>query len=86
MSEMERINLTAAGEAPLEKSGSFEENLARLETLVRQLERGELGLEESLARYQEGVGLIRQCQKSLDRAAEQMKILTADGEVTKADV
>lgn len=68
------------------KEPGFEENLSRLETLVRQLERGELGLEESLARYQEGVGLILQCQKSLDRAAEQLKILTADGEVQEGNV
>ncbi len=85
MSEMIQ-NQTAGEKGAAENNLSFEENLARLETLTRQLERGELGLEESLARYQEGVGLIRVCQKSLDRAAEQIKILTADAEVVDANV
>jgi len=55
---------------------SFEENMARLETLVRQLERGELSLEDALACYQEGVALIGFCQSSLDRTAKEVEILT----------
>ena len=55
---------------------SFEDNMARLETLVRQLERGELKLEEALACYQEGVALIGYCQRSLSRTAKEIEILT----------
>ena len=55
---------------------SFEENMARLETLVRQLERGELSLEDALVCYQEGVALVGFCRKSLDRAAKEVEILT----------
>ena len=55
---------------------SFEENMARLETLVRQLERGELSLEKALECYKEGVALIGFCQHSLDRAAKEVESLT----------
>jgi len=54
----------------------FEENLARLETLVRQLERGELSLEDALICYQEGVALVGYCQQSLERTAKEVEILT----------
>ncbi len=55
---------------------SFEENINRLEILVRQLERGELSLEEALVCYQEGVALVRFCQQSLERTAKEVEILT----------
>ena len=55
---------------------SFEENMLKLETLVRQLERGELKLEEALACYQEGVALIGLCQRSLARTAKEIDVLT----------
>ncbi len=55
---------------------SFEENIARLEALTRQLERGDLSLEEALERYKEGVSLIGYCQRSLERAAKEIEILT----------
>lgn len=65
----------AAGAA--EKAGaSFEESMQRLEILVRQLERGELGLEQSLTCFEEGIGLVKLCQGQLDRAAQQIQILT----------
>lgn len=54
----------------------FEENMARLETLVRQLERGELSLEDALTCYQEGVALVGYCQHSLERTAKEVELLT----------
>lgn len=53
----------------------FETALARLESLVTQMENGALPLEQSLAAYQEGVGLARFCQQRLDAAEEQVKVL-----------
>ena len=55
---------------------SFEENMARLEMLVSQLERGELSLEDALKCYQEGVALVGYCQKSLERTAAEVEVLT----------
>ena len=44
--------------------------------LVSQLERGELSLEDALKCYQEGVALVGYCQKSLERTAAEVEVLT----------
>lgn len=46
----------------------FEESYARLESLVAEMERGELPLETMLERFEEGVGLIRHCNAFLRQA------------------
>jgi exodeoxyribonuclease VII small subunit len=56
---------------------TFEQSLVDLERVVRDLEDGRLGLEESLACYEQGVCLVRRCYNQL-RAAEQ-KILLLSG-------
>ncbi|HZZ28757.1 MAG TPA: exodeoxyribonuclease VII small subunit [Pirellulales bacterium] len=55
---------------------SFEQALASLEQIVRDLEAGGLGLAESLARYEEGVKLLRQCHGLLERAQRRIELLT----------
>ncbi len=54
---------------------SFEESLKRLETVVDQLEKGELTLEESLKLFEEGVKLTASCKKELDDAEGKVQIL-----------
>jgi exodeoxyribonuclease VII small subunit len=49
---------------------TFEQALTDLERIVRELEDGQTGLEEALARYEKGVGLLKHCYGLL-RAAEQ---------------
>lgn len=56
-----------------EKNATFEQNMARLEQIVRSLERGDAPLEESMALFQEGVGLVRSCGQLLDQAELQVK-------------
>ena len=56
-----------------EKNATFEQNMARLEQIVRSLERGDAPLEESMELFQEGVGLVRSCGKLLDEAELQVK-------------
>jgi exodeoxyribonuclease VII small subunit len=53
----------------------FETALAQLEALVAKMEDGALPLEESLAAYQKGVELARICQRRLDAAEQQVKVL-----------
>ena len=61
-----------------EKNRSFEQNMARLEQIVRAMERGDVALEESLKLFQEGTELVRSCNKLLDDAQLQVKkIMTA---------
>ena len=47
---------------------SFEESLLRLEEIVRQMEQGNVPLEESLRLFEEGTGLAAACSKQLDEA------------------
>ena len=61
-----------------EQNKSFEQNMARLEQIVRAMERGDVALEESLKLFQEGTELVRSCGKLLDEAQLQVKkIMTA---------
>ena len=54
----------------------FEQALKRLEEIVHLLEEGDLGLNESLARYEEGVKLLRQSYDLLQRAERKIELLS----------
>ena len=57
---------------------SFENNMQRLEQIVRAMERGDVPLEESLKLFQEGTELVRSCNELLENAQLQVKkIMTA---------
>ena len=56
-----------------ENNATFEQNMARLEQIVRTLERGDAPLEESLKLFEEGTGLVRACGALLDQAQLQVK-------------
>lgn len=57
------------------KGVNFEESLEELEGLVEQLEDGDLSLEESLAAFEKGVRLARECQDALKQAEQRVQIL-----------
>lgn len=63
---------------------SFEDALKRLETIVEELESGELSLEDSIARYEEGMKLSRRLTQTLDEAEKRIERLAehADGTTT----
>ncbi len=54
---------------------SFEKDLERLEEIVAGLEEGGLPLEESLKQFEEGVALVRQCEKTLKAAERKIDML-----------
>lgn len=58
---------------------TFESASARLDEIVKILERGNSSLDESLKLYEEGVLLVRYCNESLDNAERKIKMLVADG-------
>lgn len=47
---------------------SFEDSFERLERVIQKLESGELGLDESISLYEEGVQLAEHCERQLDDA------------------
>lgn len=55
---------------------TFEESLAELETIVHQLEEGELGLAESLGKYELGVKHLKHCYQLLKAAEQKIELLT----------
>ena len=61
-----------------ENKKTFEDNMARLEQIVRTMEKGDVALDESLKLFQEGTELVRSCGKLLDEAELQVKAITAD--------
>lgn len=62
-----------------QENQTFEASMARLEQIVRAMERGDVALEESLKLFQEGTELVRNCQKLLDDAQLQIKkVMTAE--------
>src|SRR5262245_11710910 len=64
---------------------SFEDSLAELEGIVRTLEDGTTGLDEALAAYERGVGLLKGCYQHLRQAEQRILKLTgtdADGRPT----
>jgi exodeoxyribonuclease VII small subunit len=63
----------------------FEAALERLQGIVRDLEDGKLGLQQSLTKFEEGIGLLRDCHKTLEQAEQRIEILIgmdANGEAS----
>ncbi len=56
----------------------FSDALAELETIVSELESGQLELEDSIARYERGVALLRACQAQLAEAEQRVTMLMGE--------
>ena len=60
------------------KEMTFEEALARLTEIVHRMEEGNAMLDESLALFEEGVGLVRFCTEALNKAEQKVTLLQKD--------
>ena len=60
----------------------FEDGLAELEATVTKLESGELTLEDSLAAFERGVGLVKVLNERLGAVEQRIEVLTRDGNGT----
>lgn len=58
-----------------DKPADFEKTLAELERIIARLEEGDLPLEESVKQFERGMALLKDCQKTLNRAEQKVKIL-----------
>jgi exodeoxyribonuclease VII small subunit len=65
----------------------FEECLKNVEDVVRSLESGKLGLEESLEKYEAGIAALRTCYKILEEAEKKIQVLVKekDGSLSSSD-
>ncbi len=71
-----------------ESTPNFEDSLAELQQIVGELEDGTIGLEESLQRFETGIGLLRTCYSVLHNAEQKIELLTgldADGNAQITD-
>jgi exodeoxyribonuclease VII small subunit len=66
---------------PEEKTSSlsFEASLEELERIIKELEKGELPLEQSLALFESGMRLSAECKKQLEEAESRVEILMKRG-------
>lgn len=60
------------------KPASFESAVAELESIVQEMENGQLPLDQALAAYQRGTALLRQCQTQLNQAEQTIRVLETD--------
>lgn len=74
-------------DTPQETELTFEQRLDELDTLVSELESGDLSLDQMLARYEHGMALVASCQRQLAEAELRVTRIAADtGEIdTSAD-
>ena len=66
------------------KIKDFESAIAELETIVKNLDEGNLSLEKSLKLFERGVELSRYCHTQLEAAEEKLEILTERGEIANS--
>jgi exodeoxyribonuclease VII small subunit len=69
---------TLADQVESARPANFEQAIEELESLVRQMESGELSLESSLAAYRRGAELASFCRQTLARVQQQVRVLEAD--------
>lgn len=68
-----------------EQQHSFDEILARLQDVVERLEGEELGLEQSIRTFEQGMELARRGQRILDEAERRVELLLQDGQTEPLD-
>ena len=70
-----------------EKELSFEENLEKLEGLVKDLENGSIPLDDAIEKYKEAMTLSKVCDEKLKNAEEAItKIITPSGELNDFEI
>lgn len=62
------------------KTPSLETAIERINVIVAEMEVGTLPLETLIARYEEGLGLVKTCQEKLDAAEKRIQIISRDAQ------
>ncbi len=65
---------------------TFESSLHRLEEIVAELERGDLALESSLAKYEEGVARLKKCYSILENIEKKIALITKKDDGTIQEI
>ena len=66
----------------MEENKSFEEQISKLEKIVLELEKGELSLDDSVKKFEQGIKISKECNEILEKAEKKINILiNQDGEM-----
>lgn len=69
------------------KEVKFEDNLKELETIIHELENGEIDLDSSIEKYTKAMKLVSECEKKLNEVEEKVnKILNENGELEEFSI
>ena len=68
-----------------EDTVNFEVSLQKLKKIIEKLEDGDISLEESVKSFEEGIGLVKECQKQLSQAELKVKKLLDNGDTVDLD-
>ena len=66
-------------------TANFETSLKKLEKIIEKLEDGDISLEDSVKSFEEGIGLVKECQKQLSEAELKVKKLLDNGDTVDLD-
>ena len=70
-----------------EKEKNFEQSLEELESIVKELESGEVNLDDAIEKYTKAMKLAKECSDRLNKATEQVnKILKENGDLVDFDI
>lgn len=70
----------------MKEENNFEEKMKDLENLVAELEKGDLNLDESVNKFEEGMKISKECNDILQKAERRISILLEkDGNITEKD-
>ena len=64
---------------------NFEDNMENLEKIVTELEKGDLNLDESISKFEEGIKISKECNKTLEEAEKKITILINNDGETKEE-
>ncbi len=67
------------------KKASFEENIKKLDEIVKALEKGDMPLDEMIKTFEQGVALSKLCKKTLDEAELKVNMLLSKGDTEEGE-
>ena len=62
----------------MEENTSFEDKMKKLEEIANELEKGELNLDDSVSKFEEGMKLSKECSEMLEKAEKKITMLIKD--------
>lgn len=70
----------------MDKNKNFEEQIEKLENIVKELEKGDLNLDDSVSKFEEGIKISKECNEILETAEKKISILVnQNGEMKEED-